>query len=227
MRSPPSSTKARRRRRRERDRLPLSCSPKAPGLLSPAHFIELGLDDDATEVVIRECGAIELSGYAQPLVQVAAYNALLERCSSCGVAGPEDAGYPARALQPAAAPRRPVAPEPPRLDRDPLGGPDRATEPTARPAQRLLMPTVWIEKRVMQGGGKIKHRVKFTLGGRDSRPQHGGQFERRRDAEARKRWVAGELAAMRVPDFALLARAADRPDARRGSQRAAGIAHRR
>ena len=67
------------------------------------------------------------------------------------------------------------------------------------------MPTVWIEKSVMQGGGKIKHRVKFTLGGRDSRPQHGGQFERRRDAEARKRWVAGELAAMRVPDFALLA----------------------
>jgi integrase len=42
------------------------------------------------------------------------------------------------------------------------------------------------------------------LGGRESSPRYAGSFKRREDALARRRWVDGELSAMRVPDLRLL-----------------------
>lgn len=44
----------------------------------------------------------------------------------------------------------------------------------------------------------------FRLGGRESAPRYGGAFSTKREALARKAWVAGELAAMRVPDLSAL-----------------------
>jgi hypothetical protein len=40
----------------------------------------------------------------------------------------------------------------------------------------------------------------YRLGGRESMPRYGGSFATNRDALARKAWVLGELAALRVPD---------------------------
>jgi integrase len=48
----------------------------------------------------------------------------------------------------------------------------------------------------------------YRLGGRESSPRYGGSFSSKREAIARKAWVLGELAAMRVPDLRL---AQDRP----------------
>ena len=40
----------------------------------------------------------------------------------------------------------------------------------------------------------------YRLGGRESNPRYAGAFPTRREATARRNWVAGELAAMRVPN---------------------------
>src|SRR5439155_3333904 len=44
----------------------------------------------------------------------------------------------------------------------------------------------------------------FRVGGREAAPRYAGSFATKREALARKTWVLGELAAMRVPDIALL-----------------------
>lgn len=62
------------------------------------------------------------------------------------------------------------------------------------------MPSVWIERRQI-AQGESRYLVKFRLGGRESAHRYAGSFPTRRDALARRRWVAGELAAMRVPQF--------------------------
>jgi integrase len=59
--------------------------------------------------------------------------------------------------------------------------------------------SVWIARRVLSDGRK-RYRVMYRLGGRESVPRYAGAFTTRREALARKVWVAGELAAMRVPD---------------------------
>jgi integrase len=46
--------------------------------------------------------------------------------------------------------------------------------------------------------------VRYRLGGRESTPKYGGSFKTAREAEARQRWIAGELAAMRVPNLRLV-----------------------
>lgn len=40
----------------------------------------------------------------------------------------------------------------------------------------------------------------YRVGGRESSPRYAGSFATKRDALARKAWVVGELAAMRIPD---------------------------
>jgi integrase len=60
------------------------------------------------------------------------------------------------------------------------------------------MPSVWIERRET-GSGRTRYLVKYRLGGRESAHRYAGSFATRREALARSRWVAGELAAMRVP----------------------------
>lgn len=61
------------------------------------------------------------------------------------------------------------------------------------------MPSVWLSSRPTKHGKRF--RVLYRLGGRESVPRYGGSFGTQREALARKAWIAGELAAMRVPDL--------------------------
>jgi len=66
------------------------------------------------------------------------------------------------------------------------------------------MPSSLIEKRPTRDGGS-RYRVRFVLGGRETRTgRYAGSFKTKAEALARKRWVDGELAAMRVPEIALV-----------------------
>ncbi|MEP6813904.1 MAG: site-specific integrase, partial [Actinomycetota bacterium] len=74
------------------------------------------------------------------------------------------------------------------------------------------MPSAWIRKRAGKTGDRF--RVEYRLGGRESRPHYAGSFQTKRDALARKAWVTGELAAMRVPDLGSLVEAPAAPTLR-------------
>lgn len=65
------------------------------------------------------------------------------------------------------------------------------------------MPSVWIERRTT-ASGRTRYVVKYRLGGRESARRYAGSFAARRDAIARRSWVAGEMSAMRVPNIAAL-----------------------
>ena len=65
------------------------------------------------------------------------------------------------------------------------------------------MPSSWIRTRSTKTGER-RYRVEFRVGGRESRPRYAGSFATKAEALARKRWVDGELGAMRVPDLGLL-----------------------
>jgi integrase len=66
------------------------------------------------------------------------------------------------------------------------------------------MPSAWIEHRRTKAG-KLRYRVEYRLGGAGSRSRYAGSFKTKAAAITRKNWVAGELAAQRVPDLSLLA----------------------
>jgi hypothetical protein len=70
------------------------------------------------------------------------------------------------------------------------------------------MASVWIEKR-KTGSGKIRYRVEYRLGGRESASRYAGSFTTQREALAPKAFVAGELAACRVPNLDLVGKAAN------------------
>jgi integrase len=72
--------------------------------------------------------------------------------------------------------------------------------------------SVWITTRSTKDGGK-RYRVEYRLGGSRTRIRYGGSFKRKQDAATRRNWVAGELAARRVPTFELLS--VERPKAPR------------
>jgi hypothetical protein len=77
------------------------------------------------------------------------------------------------------------------------------------------MPSSWIVRRESASGPR--YLVRFRVGGRESAQQYGGSFRRQEDARARKRYIDGELAALRVPDLNLLEQGARTDsDARRG-----------
>jgi integrase len=65
------------------------------------------------------------------------------------------------------------------------------------------VPSSWIIARAARGGGK-RYLVRYRLGGRESAQRYGGSFRTRAEALERRRWLAGELAAMRVPDLSAL-----------------------
>jgi integrase len=65
------------------------------------------------------------------------------------------------------------------------------------------MASVWIERRWTKSG-EPRYRVEFSLGGFRSRGRYAGSFKTKREATIRKQWVAGELAALRVPDLTSL-----------------------
>jgi integrase len=62
--------------------------------------------------------------------------------------------------------------------------------------------SAWIKTRRTKDGRK-RYRVEYRLGGREAKPRYGGSFKTRREANARKNWIVGELAALRVPDTRL------------------------
>jgi integrase len=62
--------------------------------------------------------------------------------------------------------------------------------------------STWIERR--HGKTGVRFRVEYRVGGRESRPRYAGSFKTKREALIQKAWVAGELAALRVPDLAAL-----------------------
>jgi integrase len=63
--------------------------------------------------------------------------------------------------------------------------------------------SAWVEKRKTTSG-KVRYRVEYRLGGRESASRYAGSFATQREALARKAFVAGQLAAMRVPELDLV-----------------------
>lgn len=51
----------------------------------------------------------------------------------------------------------------------------------------------------------------YRVGGREASPRYGGSFKTKREARIRRDWIAGELAAVRVPDLRQLAAAGQTP----------------
>jgi len=62
------------------------------------------------------------------------------------------------------------------------------------------MASVWIARRPRKNGGH-SFRVMFRTGGRESMPRYGGAFQTMREAKIRRDTIAGELAALRVPEL--------------------------
>jgi len=60
------------------------------------------------------------------------------------------------------------------------------------------VPSVWLERREA-AAGHSRYLVKYRLGGRESAKRYAGSFKTKREALLRLAWVAGELAAARVP----------------------------
>jgi hypothetical protein len=60
--------------------------------------------------------------------------------------------------------------------------------------------SVWVKTRRVKDGKR--YRVEYRLGGRETQPRYAGSFKTLKEATTRKRWIAGELAARRVPDIA-------------------------
>lgn len=67
------------------------------------------------------------------------------------------------------------------------------------------MPSSWITKRRTATRGRLRYRVEFRIGGADSKHLYGGTFNTKAEALTRKKWIDGELAAMRVPAVKSLA----------------------
>jgi integrase len=66
------------------------------------------------------------------------------------------------------------------------------------------MASVWIKPRATKGGS-TRYRVEYRLTGRSGSVFYAGTFGTKREAEIRKKYVADELAARRVPDLSSLA----------------------
>ena len=60
--------------------------------------------------------------------------------------------------------------------------------------------TAWITPRTTRAGVK-RFRVEYRVGGREERTRYGGVFATKREARIRRDYIAGELAALRVPDL--------------------------
>jgi hypothetical protein len=62
------------------------------------------------------------------------------------------------------------------------------------------VPSAWVRTRQTKAG-QPRYRLEYRLGGRATPVRYGGSFKRKADADERKRWIIGELAARRVPDL--------------------------
>jgi integrase len=66
-----------------------------------------------------------------------------------------------------------------------------------------MMASSWIITRRTATGSKRYH-VRYRLCGRESKSRYAGSFRTKTEALTRKRWIDGELAALRIPDLRLL-----------------------
>jgi integrase len=62
------------------------------------------------------------------------------------------------------------------------------------------MASVWIKRRKTRDGS-TRYRVEYRAAGREAPIRYAGTFGTRREADVRKLWVGGELAALRMPDL--------------------------
>ena len=67
----------------------------------------------------------------------------------------------------------------------------------------MLMASTWITIRYTADGSK-RYRVMWRFGPRSTHPRYGGSFKTRREAKLRRDWIAGELAANRIPKIGRL-----------------------
>jgi integrase len=65
------------------------------------------------------------------------------------------------------------------------------------------MSSIFIRERKTKDGER-RYLIQYRVGGRDTKVRHGGSFRTKQLALLRSGWIAGELAAGRVPDLALL-----------------------
>src|SRR5262245_40008066 len=65
------------------------------------------------------------------------------------------------------------------------------------------MAGVWIRTRRTRDGAR-RYLVEYRIGGRESKVRHGGSFKLERLAKTRAGWIAGEIAARRVPEPTML-----------------------
>jgi integrase len=81
------------------------------------------------------------------------------------------------------------------------------------------MASAWIITRKTNGGAR-RYQVRYRVGGGSTPNRYAGSFTSKRLARIRRDWVAGELAAQRVPDLrALLTTAAIAPTVREAGER--------
>jgi integrase len=65
------------------------------------------------------------------------------------------------------------------------------------------MPSAWITTRATKDGGK-RYRVRYRPGGREAAVRYGGSFRTMREAKVRRDAIAGDLAALRMPELSLV-----------------------
>jgi integrase len=65
------------------------------------------------------------------------------------------------------------------------------------------MASAWV-RRVELASGAVRYRVVFRIEGREGKRLYGGSFKTRREADIRQRYIAGELAAERIPNLMLV-----------------------
>jgi integrase len=64
------------------------------------------------------------------------------------------------------------------------------------------MPSAWITTRTTKDGKR--YRIKFRPGGREAAVRYGGSFKTHREARIRRDAIAGDLAALRMPELSLV-----------------------
>jgi integrase len=80
------------------------------------------------------------------------------------------------------------------------------------------MASSWVEARKTSSGA-VRYRVRYRVGGAESPARYAGLFRTKREARIRQAWVLSQLAAMRVPDFELLAGEPGAPTLRVAAER--------
>ena len=63
------------------------------------------------------------------------------------------------------------------------------------------MASAWVERRSAKSG--VRHVVRYRIGGRESALRFGGSFRTQREARVRRDAIAGDPAALRVPNLSL------------------------